>query len=482
MLVRVHLILRQPNFQRRIRRLLPGPTVVHVTAEVAQWDVAAALARQTCDLVIVREELLPTDVATLTRGASDVTDRPKLLVITRSRDPERRSALLAVGIDHVLGENDPDDVLRRALQEIVEQRGRDMLLGLRARAAERHGSFADFVANSPRMTRFVDVVRRVIDVSTSVLILGETGVGKERLARIIHAEGPRRGGPFVAVHCAALPDHLLESELFGHERGAFTDAVRDKRGKFELAHGGTIFLDEIGEMPFHLQVKLLRVLQEREVERIGSETPLPVDVRVLSATHVDLERAVHEGRFRADLYYRLSVVTLEIPPLRERLEDVPDLVARFLAQFEASLGSPPRAFSPRAIEALCRYDWPGNVRELINVVERAVLLARGTRIELEDLPANIASSLEGSSPSEEATIESAASHPFGELDADALLRLPLAEARTQAIAHVERWYLENVMRTTEGRIGETARRVGIDPRSLYDKLKRYGIDKRDYKG
>jgi len=312
----------------------------------------------------------------------------------------------------------------------------------------------------------------------TLLILGETGVGKERLARAIHAESPRSTGPFVSVNCGALSETLLESELFGHEEGAFTGASRARRGWFELAHGGTIFLDEIGEMPRHLQVKLLSVLQTREIQRVGAESSVAIDVRVMAATNRDLAADVEAGQFRRDLYYRLSVVTLTIPPLAERREDIPTLVDGLLDHFRGEIPHDIQDVSPEAMEALRRYDWPGNVRELMNVVERAMLLSTDQLISLGDLPENIsalAPSIEPKFPTPEAVEEESLSVP------KAWLVQPLREARQKLLSEFERAYLAGLLEATGGRIGETARRAGIQPRSLFDKMRRLGLRKEDYR-
>ncbi|MCA8944012.1 MAG: sigma 54-interacting transcriptional regulator, partial [Planctomycetes bacterium] len=262
-----------------------------------------------------------------------------------------------------------------------------MARGPEIRGSEASPSLADFLTRSPRMRAFVDIVRRVVDVDTSLLITGPTGVGKERLARAIHAEGPRSDQPFVAVNCGALPESLLESELFGHEKGAFTGADRARKGQFELASGGIIFLDEIGEMPTHLQVKLLTVLQRHEVTPIGGQQPIAVDVRVIAATNRDLHAEVERGKFREDLFYRLNVLPLEIPALSTRPDDIVDLAGRFIAHFrEAMPESRVESISDDAVGALMRYAWPGNIRELINVIERAMVLGRTRAIGLADLP------------------------------------------------------------------------------------------------
>jgi two-component system NtrC family response regulator len=242
------------------------------------------------------------------------------------------------------------------------------------------------IAVSPPMAQVLELVIRVAPTETTVLILGESGTGKELIARAIHGSSPRAHGPFVAVNCAAIPETLLESELFGHVKGAFTGAIRDRVGKFEAAEGGTVFLDEIGEMRPDLQVKILRVLEERMLERVGDNKLIRVDVRVLAATNKDLSKAIQAGEFREDLYYRLNVVPLQIPPLRERSEDIRPLAQHFLKR----LGASPRlTIAPEAFRALESYDWPGNVRELENALERAMIFHRGDVISLADLPETI---------------------------------------------------------------------------------------------
>ena len=260
------------------------------------------------------------------------------------------------------------------LQE-ENQRLRDQL--------EHHVDFSHMVGSSDAMQKVFDVVRRVAPTEAGVLITGESGTGKELIAKAIHQGGGRSKEPFVAINCAAIPANLLESELFGHVRGAFTDAVRDRAGKFEQADGGTLFLDEVGEMPLELQPKLLRVLQEMEVEPIGGKVR-SVDVRIIAATNQDVELAIEEGRFREDLYYRLAIIPIELPPLRERPDDIPLLIEYFLKRFSAEA---PIVVSPAAFECLKAYTWPGNVRELQNAIERLVVLNHGDVVEPEHLPA-----------------------------------------------------------------------------------------------
>ncbi|HEX5773504.1 MAG TPA: sigma-54 dependent transcriptional regulator, partial [Geomobilimonas sp.] len=249
--------------------------------------------------------------------------------------------------------------------------------------------FANIVGNSPAMQKVFNLMKRIIKTDSTVLIFGESGTGKEVVAKAIHFNGNRKDKPFIAVHCGAIPENLLESELFGYVRGAFTGANKDKIGKFEAANHGTILLDEIGTMPMHLQTKLLRVLQEQEVERVGSTRPIKIDVRVISATNQNLEEEVQKGTFREDLYYRLNVIPLHIPPLRERVEDILPLVRFFLVKYCREMKRPLMTIAKNAMEALELYSWPGNVRELENVVERTVALTEENVITLNDLPRKI---------------------------------------------------------------------------------------------
>jgi two-component system response regulator HydG len=302
------------------------------------------------------------------------------------------------------------------------------------------------VARSAAMERVLDLARRVAKVDSTVLLTGESGVGKERIARLVHQDSSRTAGPFVAVNCGAVAEGLLESELFGHARGAFTGASQDRAGLFEAAHGGTLFLDEIGEVPPPMQVKLLRALQEREVRRVGENRDRKVDVRVVAATNRDLLAEVHAARFRQDLYYRLRVVEIRVPPLRERREDVLPLARTFLAEAAARSGRKATGFTPAAANQLVRYGWPGNVRELENAVERAVVLSRGSRIDVDDLPEEVSRAV-----------------PSGYGAADG-----------RPLAQVEQDYILSVLRASGGNRARAAEQLGIGTATLYRKLKRYG--------
>ena len=304
------------------------------------------------------------------------------------------------------------------------------------------------VAKSPGMQHVVDLARRVAKVDATVLITGESGVGKERIARLVHDESTRAVGPFIAVNCGAITETLLESELFGHARGAFTGATSDRPGLFEAANRGTLLLDEIGEISLGMQVKLLRVLQEREIRRVGENRSRPVDVRVLAATNRDLAREIEEGSFRQDLYYRLKVVELHVPPLRDRRDDILPLARLLLADAAVRMGRKIAGLTPRAADQLLRYDWPGNVRELDNAMERAVALARGPRVDLDDLPEEIR---------------------------QALPRPVAHGGAVQPLRDVERDYILAVLEINGGNQTRTAKQLGIGSATLYRKLKRYGL-------
>jgi DNA-binding NtrC family response regulator len=349
-------------------------------------------------------------------------------------------------------------VVQRALRARALQ---DEITALREKLNERF-EIRDILSKSPRMHDVFELISHVAQTSSTVLIAGETGTGKELVARAIHNCSPRRNAPFVAVNCAALPETLLESELFGHEKGAFTSAVGQRKGRFELAHGGTLFLDEVGEIPLPMQAKLLRVLQERRFERVGGTQTIEIDVRVVAATHRELLRLSKEGKFRDDLYYRLNVVKIDLPPLRDRPEDIPLLASHFVEKF----GLPGKAVSqiaPEAMEALLRYRWPGNVRELENAIERACVTSRDGVIRPENMPPEI--------------VQPAA--PRYELPVD--LARPLAEQLAELAAAFEERYLRRTLKKTRGHVGRTAALSGLSRRTITEKLALYRIDKAEFK-
>jgi len=339
----------------------------------------------------------------------------------------------------------------------------DRLRAFVSAAAAGADSFRGVVSRNPKMIELFELIRDVGPTAATVLIQGETGTGKEEAARAVHAASAGRGGPFVAVHCAAVPAALLESELFGHEKGSFTGADRQRIGKFELADGGTLFLDEIGDVPPLMQVKLLRVLQERRFERVGGTEPVRVDVRVVAATNQPLRRLVRTGRFREDLYYRLNVVRLDLPPLRARAEDIPALVEHFCRKY-ARPGAEPKTVTAEALDRLTRYPWPGNVRELENAVERACVVFGGAVIEPGHLPPEVNRAATGPVP----------------VRVD--LARPLKDVLRDVTARIEKRYIRRALRKTRGHVGRAAKLCGYCRRSLTAKIAEYHIDRRAFAG
>lgn len=307
------------------------------------------------------------------------------------------------------------------------------------------------VARSPAMRTLLEQARKVAAVDTSLLLGGESGAGKERIARLIHDHSARQTGPFVAINCAAVPESLIESELFGHARGSFTGATTDRAGLFEAARGGTLVLDEIGELPLAMQSKLLRVLQEREVRRVGENKTRPIDVRVIAATHRDLSEEVKAGRFRQDLFFRLRVIELRVPPLRERSEDIIPLARMAIAQSAAREKLPVRELSPEASRLLLAHAWPGNVRELINAMERAMVLAPGKRIEPSDLPPDV-------------------------VQAPVAQAHPIAAGQRRTLAEIEREVILSTLVAENGSRAKTAERLEIGQATLFRKLKQYQLE------
>jgi len=339
------------------------------------------------------------------------------------------------------------DLLALTLQRAVDHRELQEKVKILSQAAERATRFEELIGASPAMQRLYDQLARVADTETSILITGESGTGKELVARSLHARSRRRDRPFVAVNCAALPDTLLESELFGHSKGAFTDARSDRKGLFAQAEGGTLLLDEIGEMPLAMQPKLLRALEEGKVRPVGSDRELSFYVRLVTATNRDLETAVEEGRFREDLFFRINVIQLDMPPLRSRGTDTLLLAQHYLELFAARAGKAVEGLSGAVAEKLLNYSWPGNVRELRNVVERAVALTRFNKLAVEDLPEKVR--------------EYRSSQVFiGGDDPSELV--PLEE--------VERRYIDHVLRAVDGNKTVAARILGLDRKTLYRKL------------
>lgn len=367
-------------------------------------------------IIITAYATVNTAVESMKQGAYDYIVKPF--------DPEEVSHLIRKIISHqqLLQEN---ILLRQELKRVYH--------------------FRDIVGKNYKMQEIFELIRTVADSDASVLILGESGTGKELIARAIHYSSRRAEKPFVSVSCSALPESLLESELFGYEKGAFTGAVRDKPGRFEEANQGTLFLDEVGEMKPETQLHLLRVLQEREIRRLGGTGVIKVDVRIIAATNKDLERAVKEGSFREDLYYRLNVVTIQLPPLREREDDIPLLAERFLMKYNIKNNKNLEGISPKAIALLVQYHWPGNVRELENVIERAVVITKHRVIQIEDLPPHIQSFQESKG------------------------------IQPRKLKEVEKEHIQHTLEENKWNISKASKVLGIDRSTLYKKIRQYGL-------
>ncbi|XXF75156.1 sigma-54 dependent transcriptional regulator [Myxococcaceae bacterium GXIMD 01537] len=356
-------------------------------AEAANGADALARLSDFSPAVVLTDVRMPQlDGLSLLKRAREQGSDATFVMMTAFASVEAAVEAMRAGAENYLVKPLDADAVLVILGKALEKRSlRREAESLRDQVRERV-RFHNIIGESPRLQGVFDVVRRAAATRATVLILGESGTGKELIAQALHQESGRRDKPFVRVHCAALSESLLESELFGHEKGAFTGAVTRKEGRFELADGGTLFLDEIGEISSSVQVKLLRVLQQREFERVGGTQTLKVDVRIVAATHRDLTAEVKAGRFREDLYYRLNVVSVTLPSLRDRKSDVPALVSHFLEKYSDAYGKDVHGLAPGTLQALLAHDWPGNIRELENAIERAVVLAEGAELTTDDLP------------------------------------------------------------------------------------------------
>jgi len=378
-------------YRRALERILRRVGHEVITAREAK-EALAIVAEQPPDLVLSDIQMPGINGLELVRQIKDVAPDLPCIVITGYGSAEQSVEALRAGAFWYLEKPFDQghlDVVRRLVQQAIEMgrlRAENRLLHSQLR--DRYG-FESIVGSSPALRSMLDVVAKVAETDSTVLITGESGTGKELIARALHYNSPRADRMFTTVNCGAIPEELLESELFGHVKGAFTNADSNREGRFSVADGGTIFLDEIGDMSPKLQVKLLRVLQEMTFEPVGSSKTRQVDVRVVAATNQDLEQAIAEKRFRSDLFYRLNVIPVEAPPLRDRREDIPLLAQHFLEKTRASKGKPVTSFSREAMQLLVEHRWPGNVRELENLVERLVVLSSSSQIEAGDLPAGL---------------------------------------------------------------------------------------------
>ena len=409
-------LLKDDNYDLVIADLnMPEMTGIDVLKEVKSFKSDQEL------IVMTAFASVDTAIEAMKQGAADYITKPFKV------DEIKLAIEKSINRKRLIGEN---TTLKRQLQG--------------------EHSFDNFIGNSEAVVKVKKLALRVANSDSTVLIRGESGTGKDLVARAIHSLSPRCGGPFVTINCAALPESLLESELFGHKKGSFTGAIKDKEGLFQVAGGGTFFLDEVGNTSLAIQVKLLRVLEDKKVTPVGGTKPVDVDVRLIAATNADLEEEVRTSRFRSDLFYRLNVIPIHIPPLRERMEDMPVLVDFFIRKYCSKANVPLKSVTAEALQLLTRYHWPGNVRELENVIERAILLNRSGNLELADFP--------------ERLLKQEPMHVVND-----------TEPLTPTLESIEKAYIHFVMSQTEGKKAEAARILGIDTSTLYRKIQRYEL-------
>jgi len=402
------------------------------------------------DVMLADLRMPGVDGMGLLRRAMSLTNPPACIMMTAYGSIENAVQAMQAGAYHYVTKPVNLDELELVIQRVLNSRRIETEnVNLREQIEQKFG-LENITGESPAMRAVFQTVQQVAPSRATVLITGETGTGKELIAKAIHNLSPRKNGPFIAVHAAALPTSLLESELFGHEKGAFTGAVERRIGRFELADGGTLFLDEVGELEPPMQVKLLRVLEERAFERVGGAKTLQVDVRLVAATNKVLKKLVSEGKFRDDLFYRLSVVAVDLPALRARREDIPLLVRGFLDEFGRENNKTVRDLTPEAMNVLLAYDWPGNVRELRNAIEQMVVLARNERLTVRDVPVAIRSGAD-------------------------LSRINVVRTG-MTVEDAERQLIVQALKETDGNRTRAAQKIGISRRTLHRKLKEYGLE------
>jgi len=415
---------------------------------------AELVEQEPFDVVIT--DLVMSDLdglGVLQRSKQHQPEAEVILITGHGTIPSAVEAMQRGAFNYLLKPLDLGQLRAIAARAAENARLRRANLELKRRLDERFG-FEGVVGDSPQMRDVIEKLKRIAPTNASVLIEGENGTGKELVAQAIHQNSPRKNKPFVALNCAALSENILESELFGHVKGAFTDASADRIGKFEYAHGGTMFLDEVGDMPMATQIKLLRVLENGVITRVGSNDPIKVNVRILSATNRDLEEAIAAGTFRSDLYHRLKVVTVRLPTLVERSQDLPILIDYFMRQFARQHGKQIKGVSPAARRKLFSFDWPGNVRQLRNVIESMVVVDYDGLLDVDDLPEELAG-------------------PAGEPPEPSTA--PLAALVGKPLAELERLFIAETLRVTGGNREEAAQMLGIGERTLYRKIKEYQL-------
>jgi DNA-binding NtrC family response regulator len=416
---------------------------LRVAAAACAPDALRELQAGQFDVALLDIRMPGTDGMELLPQMRTIDPNMAVIMITAYAAVETAVQALKMGaFDYVTKPIDPDELSHLVRHALEKRRLRDENAALRERMVELAPTH-QIVGESAEIRKVLDLVQSVAQTSATVLIRGESGTGKELVARAIHASGPRRYFPIIPVNCGALPEGLLESELFGHERGAFTGAQYRRKGRFEMADGGTLFLDEIGTLTLKTQVDLLRVLETKEFTRLGGSRPLRVDFRTICATNQSLEKLVEAGQFREDLYYRVNVFSIYLPPLRERRADIPLLAQHFLQRFAVSLGRRMTEISPEAMDVLVQHRWPGNIRELANAIERAVVIGKPPAIRPEDLPIQAA--------------------------------MLVAGAGGDSLAEVERRHIARILEQTHWNMSKTAEILGVDRATVYNKVKRYQL-------
>ena len=448
--------------RRQLQQLLQTDPHLDVDATSDGAKALQSLAEQNYSIVLTDLRMPGLDGIQLIREVQQRNLPVTVIVTTGHGSIDEAVQAIRLGAYDFLTKPIDVDNLRLVMQRALRERSlQDEVASLRAQLQTRF-SFHNILSKNPHMHAVFELISNVAHTTTTVLVEGETGTGKEQVARAIHMASTSRKGPLVAVNCAALPETLLESELFGHEKGAFTNAIGQRRGRFEMADGGTLFLDEVGDVPATMQAKLLRVLQERRFERVGGTESIEVDVRVIAATNRSLLRLVKQGTFREDLYYRLNVVKIDLPPLRERPEDIPLLATHFTEKYSVS-GKALKQISPRAMEVLLNYRWPGNIRELENAIERACVTSRTNLIQVENLPPEIVT-------------PAAPKLPF-HVDLDR----PLPDLLRDAVATIEQQYIRKALKKARGNVGRCAKICGLSRRSITTKIADYKLDKSAFK-
>jgi DNA-binding NtrC family response regulator len=458
---RVLVVDDRENILKLFARILGD--AYEVTSAADGGRAISLIGGQEFDVIVTDLRMPGADGFEVLRAAKARAPATEVVMMTAYASVQDAVTAMKEGAyDYLQKPFDPDDATLVIARALERKRLRAQADSLR-RELEGVYSFHNLVGKSAPMKDVYQLLEQAAKLEITVLLNGETGTGKELAARAIHYHSARKERRFVPVNCGALPSELVESELFGHAKGAFTGAVGAKPGLFEEAEGGTIFLDEIGELPLPVQVKLNRVLQEKEIRRVGDNRPTPVDVRVIAATHRDLKAEVAAGRFREDLFYRVNVFPVVLPALRDRREDIPLLASHFLEKHAGALRKDLSGLEADALRALTGYPWPGNVRELENAIERAVAVAKGPKIELRDLPPDVKGAQEGAIPGE------------------VLAKMPYREAVDLARDRVSRDYLTVLMREHDGNVTHAAQRAGMERESLHRLLKRYGIRSDDFK-